>query len=217
MPSVVLANIRHKVRTLIDALLASDEQAARLVVDEALALLKTRMALFSDVMQPAQYEIGELWYEGRIGVADEHRATEIVQKLVRGLPPTPIASPVSSANRCVLAALGDETHVLGLRMFELALQDDGWATRSLGGQASIDVVMEAVKARRTRLVGLTAAYLPSAAPLQSAIRTIKSTGTKVFVGGAVFNRIPDLWTRLGADGHGSDARVGVVLARRIAI
>ena len=216
MPARTPSSVRVPVRPFLDALLAGDQTAAHALAGSTLALVGTRVALFCDLIQPAQYEIGELWYAGRIGVADEHRATAIVEKVVRALPATPSPSPIPRGNRCVLAALGTEKHVLGLRLFELALQDDGWTTRSLGGQVELDAVIHEVKARPARLVALTAAFVPSEAPLQSAITAIKATGAKVLVGGPAFNRRPDLWVRVGADGHGSDARVGIVLARRIA-
>lgn len=216
MPARSATSGRAPVRRFLDALLSGDPPAAREVAADALAQLGTRVAVFSDLIQPAQYEIGELWYAGRIGVADEHRATGIVERVVRSLPPTPSRTPVPSGNRCVLAALGEERHVLGLRLFELALQDDGWTTLSLGGATALDAVIGEARVRHARLVALTAAFLPSTQPLESAITAIKLTGAKVLVGGPAFNRAPDLWRRVGADGHGSDARVGVVLARRIA-
>lgn len=216
MPARSPTSVRAPVRPFLDALLSGDLDAAREVAAAALALVRTRVAVFSDLIQPAQYEIGELWYSGRIGVADEHRATAIVEKVVRALPPTPSQSPIPPGNRCVLAALGEESHVLGLRLFELALQDDGWSTRSLGGQAALDGVIRAVRLRPVRMVALSAAFLPSPSPLQSAIAAIKATGARVLVGGPVFNRVPDLWLRVGADGHGSDARIGIVVARRLA-
>ena len=216
MPARTPTGVRVPVRPFLDALLAGDQSGAQEAAAAALGMVGTRVALFCDLIQPAQYEIGELWYAGRIGVADEHRATAIVEKVVRSLPATPSQSPIPPGNRCVLAALGAEKHVLGMRLFELALQDDGWTTRSLGGQVELDAVIHEVRTRPARLVALTAAFLPAARPLQSAITAIKTTGAKVLVGGPAFNRIPDLWVRVGADGHGGDARVGIVLARRIA-
>lgn len=216
MPARSATSVRVPVRQFLDALLSGDQESSRLVAAGALASLGTRVGLFSDLIQPAQYEIGELWYAGRIGVADEHRATAIVEKVVRSLPPTPSQSPVPPGTRCVLAALGAERHVLGLRLFELALRDEGWTTRSLGGQADLDRVVHEVRVRPARMVALTAAFLPSPEPLQPAIAAIKKTGAKVLVGGPAFNRVPELWKRVGADGHGADARVGIVLARRMA-
>ena len=209
------ARIRLPVTPFRDALLAGDKARAIVLSADALGLLGSRVAVFSDLLQPAQYEIGELWYEGRIGVADEHRATSIVEAVVNSLPPTRSADPVPRGSRCLLAALGEEQHVLGMKVFKLALDDEGWTTQWLGGRVPLDEVLDAVRARPPQVVALSAAYLPDVQPLKLAIARLKAMGARVLVGGAAFNRIPDLWARLGADGHGSDARVSVVLARRM--
>lgn len=211
------ARIRVPVAPFLDALLAGDRARALVLSSDALALLGSRVAVFSDLLQPAQHEIGELWYEGRIGVADEHRATSIVEAVASSLPPTPSPDPVPRGSRCLLAALGEEQHVLGLKVLKLALEDEGWTTPWLGARTPLHEVVDAVRARPPRVVALSAAYLPAVEPLKVAIGTLKAMGPRVLVGGAAFNRIPDLWVRLGADGHGSDARVTLVLARRMLV
>ena len=203
------------VAPFLDALLAGDRARALVLSSDALALLGSRVAVFSDLLQPAQHEIGELWYEGRIGVADEHRATSIVEAVINLLPPTRSADPVPRGSRCLLAALGGEQHVLGLKVLKLALEDEGWTTPWLGGRTALDEVLDAVRAKPPQVVALSAAYLPAVEPLKVAIGALKAMGPRVLVGGAAFNRVPDLWVRLGADGHGSDARVSLVLARRM--
>jgi len=65
-------------------------------------------------------------------------------------------------------------------------------------------------------VGLSAAYLPRPDALERTIKELKDQRVPVLVGGPAFNRNLSLWTKLGADGHGSDVRVAVALARRIA-
>jgi len=209
------ARIRVPVAPFLEALLAGDRSRALVLSSEALALLGSRVAVFSDLLQPAQHEIGELWYEGRIGVADEHRATSIVEAVVSSLPPTRTADPVPRGSRCLLAALGEEQHVLGLKVLRQALEDDGWTTQWLGGRTPLDEVLDAARSRTPLVVALSAAYLPEVQPLKFAIERLKAMGPRVLVGGAAFNRVPDLWARLGADGHGSDARISLVLARRM--
>ena len=211
------ARLRVPVGPFLEALLANDKVSALRVSTEALALLGRRVAVFSDLLQPAQVQVGELWYAGQIGVADEHRATAIVEAVVSSLPPTPSAAPVRRGSRCLLAALGEEQHVLGLRVLKLALEDEGWTTDWLGARVQLANLLEVVQAKPPQFVALSAAYLPDAQPITLAIHSLKRTGARVLVGGPAFNRIPDLWNRIGADGHGSDARVSVVLARRLLV
>lgn len=206
---------RLPVRGLVEALVDGDESRSRAIAVESLRAVGKRRDLFADLIQPAQYEIGELWYSGRIGVAVEHRATAIVEGIVAGLHPTPSSRPVKPGTSCVLAAMGDEQHVLGLRLLQLALEDDGWSVEQLGGRTPVQELVDFVARRRMALVGLSASYLPSIRTISRTVEQVKARRIPVLVGGAAFNRMPGLWRRVGADAHGVDARVSVVLARRL--
>ncbi|GAC1481408.1 MAG: hypothetical protein PVSMB9_06680 [Candidatus Dormibacteria bacterium] len=203
-----------RVRDFVALLREGDTQRADAFVQEVFGETRSRLALFADLIHPAQYEIGDLWYRGEIGIADEHRATAIVEEITSALPPTP-AQDQSPRGRCLLAAVGTEQHTVGLRLLAAALEDDGWTVTMLGGRTpSVDLV-ELVKKQRPRFVGLSAGYLPRPDPLQATIEEIKKLKVPVLVGGPAFNRNASLVSRLGADGHGSDVRVAVELARRI--
>ena len=205
---------RLPVRRLVEALVSGDESRSRAIARESLSAAKSRTDVFADLIQPAQYEIGELWYSGRIGVAIEHRATAIVEAVVEDLEPTPSAHPVRPGTSCVLAAVGDEQHVVGLRVLQLALEDDGWLVEQLGGRTPVEELSAYIAGRRIALVGLSAGYLPTIRAVRHSVEQLKGR-IPVVVGGAAFNRVPGLWRRVGADGHGVDARVSVVLARRL--
>jgi methanogenic corrinoid protein MtbC1 len=109
-----------------------------------------------------------------------------------------------------------DPHDVGLLMLTLALQDHGWETEVIGPVGDLGQVADLVVGRRPRLFGLSAGQLPPLRQVERAIATIKRAGIPVLAGGAAFNRRPDLWRRVGADGLGTDVRVGVVLAQRLA-
>src|SRR2546423_1578033 len=55
-----------------------------------------------------------------------------------------------------------------------------------------------------------------ASPGAGLAHPLRAASVPVLVGGAAFHRTSDLWRRVGATGHGADARIGTVLARRLA-
>jgi len=206
---------RMPVPATVEALLEGDYPRA---MDLALAAREragSRVAVFVDLLQPAQYEIGDRWYRGEIKVEDEHRATAVAQRVTESLPPTPSANPVPRTARCLMAAMGDEQHVLGLRQLELAFMDDGWPVVRIGPRAQVDVLADEVRGTDPSLVCISAGYLSSTTPVRRAIAAVKELRIPVLVGGSAFNRSPLLWRDLGADHHGADARVALVLARRL--
>ena len=205
-----------RVDRLVDALLKGDRPAAGDLVDAFLAPGLPRSTVISELLQPAQERIGELWYEGVIEVADEHRATGVVEDLLNRLAPTRSVRPVAQGTTCILAAVGDEQHVIGLRALRLVLEDDGWTCEYLGAMTPAAELVRADRLIRPRVVLLTAAYLPSTEELADVIARLKKRGSLVLVGGAAVARVGGLWRRLGADGFGPDARVAQYLARRMA-
>lgn len=207
-------SVRTGVRSLLTALLQDDRASAIGIAEEAYAALGSRAAVFAELIHPAQYEIGELWYRGEIGIADEHRATAIVEAIVDRLPPG--RRPAQAAHPiCVLAAVGAEAHVVGLHMLAAAFTDDGWAVTVLGKHTPVDRLLNVVEQRRPSLVGISAGYLPDIHQVTTTIRLVKARGIPVMVGGAAFNRNPTLVERVGADAHGQDVRVALTLARRL--
>jgi methanogenic corrinoid protein MtbC1 len=206
---------RPPVASLTSALLAGDAGTAAEIVAGYLATTGSRLAVISDLIHPAQYQIGELWYEGRVGVAEEHRATAIVTGLAGRLAPTPVARPVRRGACCILSALAAERHVVGLQLLAVALEDEGWIVQQLVPPTPLAELLRAVREWQPDVVGLSAAYLPGTRELSAAIASVKALNVPVLVGGPFFNRAPDLWRTVGADAHGSDARVATVLMRRL--
>lgn len=207
-------SVRSRTRIFMNALLKGDRPSAYRVADLEFADLGSRAAVFADLIHPAQYEIGELWYRGVIGVADEHRATALVETIVDRLPPTPTEDPLLGC-RCVLAAVGAEGHVIGLRLLAAAMADDGWQVDLLGPGTSVEDLQATVDRVSPQLIGISAAYVTDVAQITSAVRLIKERGIPVLVGGAAFNRAFSLVEQVGADAHGADARVALTLARRL--
>ena len=206
---------RPPVRPLVAAMLAGDISEACTLADRFLARVGSRTAVVADLLQPAQYEVGELWYRGQIGIEAEHRAAAMLERVVISLPNTPARSRVPPGTRCLLTVLPGEQHTLGLGMFALALEDEGWDVELLDSDCEAYDLPNLAERARPRLVGISAGYVPAAHGLAQVVKSIRDLGVPVLVGGAAFNRAGDLWQRVGASAYGADARIGAVLARRL--
>jgi methanogenic corrinoid protein MtbC1 len=206
---------RRLARAFVKALLDGDQPLARDLARRTQDLSRSRVEVFADLVQPAMTAIGELWYRGTVPPAVEHQATTIVERIVEDLPPEPGASLVAEGSTCLLAALYQEEHGIGLKLLAMALEDDGWSVKPMGCAVPPAELLAATRATRPQVVGLSASYLPSTRVMRDAIAALKALCPAVLVGGQAFNRVPDLWQRLGANGYGIDARVGAVMARRL--
>src|SRR5262249_3465072 len=99
---------RPPVQELAEAMLRGDVGEAADLADRFLARTRSRVAVFADLLQPAQYEVGERWYRGRASSGDEHRAALVLQRLVSILDPTPARAQVATTTRCLLAVMPGE-------------------------------------------------------------------------------------------------------------
>jgi methanogenic corrinoid protein MtbC1 len=207
---------RLPVRPLVRALLRDDDEAA---MDLVLAMLEetgSRTAVFADLLHPAQVEVGNLWYGGHASYTDEVRIAAALRRIVSRLGPTAAARPVRQGSTCVVAVPHGDPHDLGAMMLALALEDHGWSTALLGPAHSLADLAELVVSRPPSLFCLSAAVLPPLPQVERLVSAVRRARVPVLVGGAAFHRRPDLERLVGADGLGTDVRVGVVLAHRLA-
>ena len=207
---------RPPVRPLAEAMLRGDVREACDLTERFLARVGSRMAVFADLVQPAQGEVGDRWYRGRVGIDDEQRAACVLERVVRRLPATPGRSRVPRGTRCLLTLLPGEQHTLGLGMFALALEDEGWEVELLDHDCEPEDLPELVQRTRPRLFALSAGRVPSPLRLARVVGAIRRLPVPVLVGGSAFNRAEDLWLRVGASAYGPDPRIGTVLARKLA-
>ena len=191
------------------AVLAGNRKQAFGVVDEALAAGMALRPLYLEVFQPALREIGRLWQDNRITVADEHLATAITQAAMARLYDRLFAAATPGGRLLVAACADQERHEVGLRMLCDILEMDGWDTVFLGASVPVDALVGMVRERRPDVVALSAAISPHLSRVREAIRAIRDDvpGPQpvIAVGGRAFADDPELAVRLGADLTARDA------------
>jgi MerR family transcriptional regulator, light-induced transcriptional regulator len=190
------------------ALMAGNRFAAHHVVQRALAAEIPLGDLYHEVLQPAMYDIGQLWERGQLDVANEHVATAITQRVLElcasTVTPVPAGPP-----RIIATCLGPELHDLGLRMVADYLEFSGWSTLCLGGNMPLESVVSLALQHQVAVVAVSITIGSHARYIRDLVgalhRTAAGSTTKVLVGGSLFNRFPDLWRQVGADGTAPDA------------
>src|SRR5207302_9044196 len=112
-------------------------------------------SVYLEVIQAAQHEIGRLWQEKRLTVAQEHIATDISRWAVAQLQPH-LPSQPSNGKRVVVACVEGELHDLGARMVADFLEMAGFDVNYLGANVPAESLAELVRERRPDLLALSA-------------------------------------------------------------
>ncbi len=202
-------------RYLAAQLSGNRREALRLLVDEGLLRGVPIQDIHLKVIQLAQYEIGRLWQENTISVAQEHMATAISQlalsHLYRHLPRDPPNGKV-----IMVACVEGELHEMGGRMASDFLEMAGFDVQFLGANVPTEHLVRMVTAHPPDLLALSASISYHLPALRSAVEQVRKVAPelRIAVGGLAFNWAPGLENELNISFHGKDARELVAAACR---
>ncbi|MCK6590550.1 MAG: B12-binding domain-containing protein [Polyangiaceae bacterium] len=168
---------------IVDAVVRFDPEGLDKEVNRALGL-GSAISIFENTLAPAMREIGNLWHEGTLTVAQEHLASHVIGGTV--LHMLRLTQPVGQARRAVLACFADEDHTLGL--YGIGLRFASWSFRTLllGARTPPSAIARVVDSLDPDVVGLSATLVPPAANARELIDAYAEAcrSTVWIVGGA---------------------------------
>lgn len=190
------------------------QQATRLIHDLVEEDADIR-DIYLNIFQTSQREIGRLWQTNQVTVAQEHYCTAATQQIISQLYPY-IFATTRGGRKMVMACASAELHELGARMVADFFEMDGWDTYYLGANVPAGSILSEIRDSGADLLGLSVS-LPDKVPLAAEIiKEVRGADfgrpVAILVGGRPFNVAPDLWKKVGADGHAPDARTAVARA-----
>ena len=200
----------------VSALVQGDANMAELIGLDAVAEGMSVADLYVDVIGPALAEVGHQWEHGRMTIADEHLATGIAYDVMKLLGRTATRFPRRSRERVLLAAVGGENHVTGLRMIGDLAEGAGFDVRYLGAAVPVDTLAPVVAKHRPEIVGLSVTMAGWAGHLASALDEVLASGHAprgILVGGL---GVPKDLRRDGRVRYAADAREALAVIEALA-
>ncbi len=197
------ANPAEHYAAYLGAIRSGDRRRAFQIIDEARDAGLDLAAIYLGVFQPALREIGSLWQNNELTVAEEHLATAITQAAMARAYERAFTWRTDGSRKLIAACADVERHEVGLRMLCDLLDLEGWHTTYLGAAVPIDSLVAMVRRLRPDVVALSAALSPHLPRLRAMIAAIRDalgdTRPLIMVGGRPFLDDPSLAERLGAD------------------
>ncbi len=204
-------NARLKAR-----LVAGDERGSWGVVEAALASGLAPVDVYEDVLRPVLNAVGDDWADGRIDVADEHRASAVAARLIGRLGPR-FARRGRSRGTVVTATPPGDLHGLGLAVVADLLRGVRFEVVDLGPNTPAASLAKAVaEANRLIAVAISAHDPDGEEQVAAAVAAarVAATGVPVLVGGSAIEG-PDHARDLGADGYADTGRAAVALVEEL--
>ena len=179
-----------------------DEMAAE---TERLLACSDAMELINERFIPALDEVGELFDRGTYFLPQLMASAECARvgfDTIRRLLP---ASDIASKGAICLATVKGDIHDIGKNIVKMLLDNYGYTVFDLGRDVEAQAIVDEVRARDVRLVGLSALMTTTVPSMEETIRLLReqAPGVKVVVGGAVLT--PEYAARIGADYYAKDA------------
>lgn len=204
-------------REYLAAQLAGDRRGAlAVVIDRGLRGGHGVGELQAGVVQAAQREIGRLWQQNRISIAQEHMATAISHVVMARLFEE--ASPAPRVGRkVVVACVQGELHEFPARLVADFLELGGFEVRYLGADVPTDDLLRLVRAERPDLLALSVTMSFNAPGVRLAVERIRAEHPRlpILMGGHALAWEPELAARFGVETCGPQADCVVERAREL--
>jgi len=190
-------------------------EALRLIVEDGLQRGLTCLDVH-EVIQQAQSEIGRLWQEDRITVAQEHMATAISQVVLSHVYQYADA-PRSNGKKVLVACVEGELHDFPSRLGADALDLAGFEVLYLGASVPHESLIAMIDTHRPDLLVLSVTMTFNVPSLREAVRRVRARhpSVPIAVGGGACRWQPDLAAEVDANVGGSDAAELVANARQL--
>jgi len=166
-------------------------------------------------------EVGRLFSEGKLIVAEVLGSAEVMKAAVTFLEPKMDPGSSVSKGRVLLATVKGDVHDIGKNLVHIILKNNGFEVTDLGIKVESQALAEAAKASRPDLIGLSGLLVKSAHQMAATAEDLRAAGvrTPILVGGAALSakftasRIAPSYD--GPVLHAKDAMAGLDLANRL--
>lgn len=160
------------------------------------------------LVQPALYQVGNLWQNNQISVSQEHLATAISQNvLASAYMQAHFAPPVGKA--AMFACVEGNHHSVGLHILSDGFETAGWDVLYLGANLPTQDLVHEVDTKRPDLLALSISLPTHIATARQTIEMLHaemgSACPVVWVGGLTAAASQKIWRITKADGWAADA------------
>lgn len=208
-------------RTFLRHLYKGEDSRAIAYIETLLAEGTPLRTVYAGILEPVLHEMGRLWQEEKLTVAQEHFASGLIRrimdrqhdKIARG------RGRRRGGKTLVAACVGEELHEIGIRMVADFFEMDGWYVYYTGANTPPKSILDAVREQNADALALSITIpsrLPDISYLIRLLRAEPDTArVKVIVGGNPFSVVPGLWIRIGADAMAASAEEAVAAANQL--
>lgn len=193
--SVSSVNLDMVRKQWLDACLTFNENIAEQVLNQAFALYPLD-AVCIEVLQKGLTEMGELWYQEKATVQQEHFTSALAHRRLDAL--IAAAPPPTRSETILIGCTAEEQHTFSSLLLTLLLRRRGLKVVYLGANVPNQRFKETLLSIKPHLVILSAQLLQTANGLRETAENLMASGARVAYGGRIFNLLSEIRKRIPA-------------------
>lgn len=205
-----------KRRSFLQRALEGDQPGARSVLNAALLQRTSTQDAYRYILIPALKELGDAWAKGKISIAQEHVATEVIATELSVLRSSLNCADANGLT-AVFAALPGDLHTLGPRIVADYFLMNGWKVIFLGNNTPASEILDFARKHRVDVIGLATSTSKHAREVTDLIRKLRKLdpAPKILIGGRASAKLQRTAADQRADAFPIDAEHAVSEARRL--
>ncbi|ERN52940.1 cobalamin-dependent protein [Alkalihalophilus marmarensis] len=179
--------MQNEVNLFVKALLSGNQKEAWNISQMVLKQQGHSLPLYNGLITESMREIGRLWEENEINVADEHLATstcDFVLSLYHSKR-TANLRYMNEQPKAMFLCIEEEQHDIGLKLTSHLFEQKGWKTRLYGANLPLDALVSAAIEWKPEVIGLSVTIPYHLVNLNKFVRTLEDLPHRptVLVGG----------------------------------
>ncbi len=111
--------------------------------------------IFDELICPAMSLVGELWYEGKVSITQEHLATRIAQNSIYKLR-NMLSVPEMNGELAMCCAFEGDFHELPTHLAQITLENEGWEVMNFGANTPLYCLAEEVLRHLPKILCISA-------------------------------------------------------------
>lgn len=189
-----------------------DSNAAETTVNQAFAIYPVETVCM-EILQKGINEVGQLWYENKATIQQEHFASALAARRIETLIS---ATPAPTRKHTLLVGCPEgEWHSLPALILTLLLRRRGWNVVYLGSDLPLVQMEQTAAVVHPDLIILAAQQLRTASKIMDAAILFQKLHIPLAYGGLIFNSIPDLRKKIPASYLGETLEAGIDQIERL--
>jgi 5-methyltetrahydrofolate--homocysteine methyltransferase len=172
-------------------------------------------AIMNEALIPAMDEVGDLFQKGEYFLPEMLVAARAMKQGLEVLRPRLAEAGIDPLGKVVMGTVKGDLHDIGKNIVIMSLEGAGFEVVDLGIDVEADRFVEAVRAHRPAVVGLSALLTTTMRYMKDTVDAIRAAGldVKIMIGGAPVRQ--EFADEIGADFYGFDATSGRDYTRQV--